>query len=53
MTFIRKYDSCSESSEENISAEELAETYKVMLTEWKKYCMREEKHKKTISPLLM
>lgn len=35
MTLIGKYDSYSTSSEEDISEEELAETYKHFLTECK------------------
>lgn len=37
MDFTEKYDSCSESSDEEMSAEDLTETYKGFLTEWKEY----------------
>lgn len=35
MAFTRKYDSYNESSDEEMLAEELAETYRDLLTEWK------------------
>lgn len=41
ISFIGKYVSCSEPSDEEMSAEDLAETYRELLTEWKKYCLRE------------
>lgn len=53
MTFIGKYDSFSESSDENVSTEKLVETYRHFLTEWKKSFLKEEKQKKTISVILM
>lgn len=40
MAFIGKYDSCSEFSDEEMSEEELAETYREFLTEWKEYFLR-------------
>lgn len=52
MAFTRKYDSYSESGDEDISTEELAETYRYFLIEWKESCMREEKYKKIISALV-
>lgn len=53
MAFTRKYDTCSESSEENNLAEELTKTYRELLTEWKESCMKEGKQKKTMSDLLI
>lgn len=53
MAFTRKYDFCSEASDEDMSVEELAEIYRELLTKWKESYMREEKQKKTISSLLM
>lgn len=53
MAFTRKYDSCSEYSDKDISAEELAETYRHFLTEWKESYLIEEKQKKTISAMVM
>lgn len=35
MTFTRKYDSCNESSDEEMLTEELAETYREALTKWR------------------
>lgn len=53
MNFTGKYDSCSKSSDKDISKEEVAETYKLLLTRWKESCLREKKHKMTISSLLL
>lgn len=53
MAFTRKYDSYSESSDEKMSTKEFVETYREILTEWKKYCLREKKQKKTISGILL
>lgn len=51
--FTGKYDSCNEYSDEDISAEELVETYRHFLTEWKESFFREDKQKKTISDLIL
>lgn len=53
MTFIGRYNSCSESSEEDILAEELYKTYRELLTEWRGSFLRKEKPNKIISTLLM
>lgn len=53
MAFTGKYDICSESNNEDISEEELAETYGLLLTQWKESCLREEKQKNTINVLLL
>lgn len=52
LVFIGKYDSCSESSEEEMLVEELVETYREILIEWKESWLREEKQKKPISFIL-
>ena len=52
MTFTIKYEFDSESSDEDISDQELTETYKLLYTKWKESCMVGEKQKKTISALL-
>lgn len=41
MTFTGKYDSCSDTINEEISVEELAEIYRELLTEWERSCLRE------------
>ncbi|KAI5396681.1 hypothetical protein KIW84_062772 [Lathyrus oleraceus] len=53
MEFTRKYNTCSESNNEDISEEELDETYRLLLAQWKKYFLREEKQKKTVNVLLL
>ena len=53
LAFTVSYDYYSESSDEEMSVEELAETYRELLTEWKEYCLRKEKQKKTISAILL
>lgn len=49
MAFTVKYDSYSESSDEDILEEGIDETYRLQLTQWKEYFLREDKRKKTIS----
>lgn len=53
MDLVGKYDSCGESSVEEISNKEKDESYRELLTEWKEYFLREETLKKTISTLLL
>lgn len=43
MAFTRKYDFYSEFSDEDISEEELFDTYRLILTYWKEACLREDK----------
>lgn len=52
MTFIRKYESGSDSSDEDITYEELAATYKLLYTKWEEPFISGEKLNKTISSLL-
>lgn len=40
MDFTGKYDSCSESSDKEMSAKELVETYGEFLAKWKEYFLR-------------
>lgn len=51
MAFTGKYDSYYESDEEGMTAKELAETYRELLSGWNASCKREGNQKKTISAL--
>lgn len=53
MDFTGKYDSGSESGDEEITEEELAETYRLLPTQWKEAWLIVVKQKKTISVLLV
>lgn len=52
VVFTRKYDYDSDSSHEEITDEELVETYKLLHSQWKEASMVGEKHKKTKSVFL-
>lgn len=52
MAFTGKYDSRSDFSDEDITDEELAETYKLFYIKWEEICMVGEKQKKIISNIL-
>jgi len=52
MDFTGKCESCNESSDEDISDEELAETYKLLYIKWEEVCMFRDKQKKSISGFL-
>lgn len=49
MTFTGKYKSDSEANDEDISDEELVETYKILYSKWKEACIVGDKLKKNIS----
>lgn len=51
MAFTRKYESCSKSSDKEISNEELVATYRLFYTKWQEECIVGEKQKITISAL--
>lgn len=53
ITFTEKYEFGSESSDEEITDEELVERYKHLYSQWKESCMVGEKQKKTMSALLL
>lgn len=52
MNFTGKYEFDSESSDEDISGEELAEMYKLLYIKWKEACRVGENQKKAINVLL-
>lgn len=51
ITYFGKYEPEGESSEEDITGEELAFSYKLFLTKWGETCMKVKNEKKTISDL--
>lgn len=53
MDFSRKYEYGSQCSDEEITDEELAETYKLLYKQWKEEFMVVEKQNKIISALLL
>lgn len=50
--FTRKYEFDSESSDEDISDEELAETCKLLYIKWEEACMVGQEKKRKLSTLL-
>lgn len=53
MAFTEKYDSGSDSSDEEMTDKKFAKTYKLLLTQWKEACMIVQKQKKTINTQLL
>lgn len=43
MSFIGKFESGNDSSDEDITDEELVETYKPLYSQWKESCIKGEK----------
>jgi hypothetical protein len=51
IAFTDKYETSSNTSNEDLIDEELAEPYRILVTKWEEACILVDRHKKTLKAL--